>query len=584
MSISRRDFLRGTVVAGTAAAAAAAGVTVTAPSAALAQSGAQAADSGESNMYLDPYGGEVNYLPVRKPTVEWKFYEGKPAFEDREIPADEIGRIDECDFLVIGAGVCGIMATLKASDEGAEVICVEKMSRGRNTWESVGGYGTKAQEASGNEIDPARFADAILRSGYFRALPDVVWSYINNSGEAIDYMQEIFDQSDYDIEIVNTTQKETGYDLVTIQAEHKFNIKGPVEWTAHMTGMYPMAALTSVAESRDNVDLRTYTSGVQLVQDASGRITGAIVKDEQGYYQINASKGVMLATGGYENNYELCKAWMRPEDFSNSSLAGPCMGPTGDGHLMGLKVGANMDPIPHAPMIFNNGFTDKGGWNVRIKNIIFAVAPLINKRGKRFCNESHQKDCLANAINTQVAINGGCWYICDSKMVGEADANGELDEYYDKGFLFKGETLDDLASTLGIPADTLKETIDTWNGYLSQETPVDLEFRRDLVSINPVIEAFTDGKVKASALPVEEGPFFALVCRSDFLTTVSGLIINENCQVIDTKGQVIEGLYAGGNTSGGMYSGTYPRHLPSVSVGRAATFGYVAARHAVKGE
>ena len=75
-----------------------------------------------------------------------------------------------------------------------------------------------------------------------------------------------------------------------------------------------------------------------------------------------------------------------------------------------------------------------------------------------------------------------------------------------------------------------------------------------------------------------------MTTRADLLVTVSGLIVNENCQVLDTDGNVIEGLYAGGNTSGGMYSGTYPRHLPSVSVGRAATFGCVAAKHAVKGE
>ena len=59
-----------------------------------------------------------------------------------------------------------------------------------------------------------------------------------------------------------------------------------------------MAALTSVANSRDNLDLRLYTAGVQLVQDGSGRVTGAIVKDEEGYYQIDAAKGVLLATGG----------------------------------------------------------------------------------------------------------------------------------------------------------------------------------------------------------------------------------------------------------------------------------------------
>lgn len=90
--------------------------------------------------------------------------------------------------------------------------------------------------------------------------------------------------------------------------------------------------------------------------------------------------------------------------------------------------------------------------------------------------------------------------------------------------------------------------------------------------------------MQASALPVKRGPFYSMTCSATFLTTVSGLIIDEKCRVLDTSGDVIEGLYAGGNASGGMYSDVYPRHLPSTSVGRAATFGYVAARHATKGE
>ncbi len=579
MRFTRRSFLKGAAFSGAAAAAAAVGMAV--PGVALAADGETGSPS-QANPYLNLYDGNVSYLPVKSIGEKPTFRNGNIAFEDRTIEQDEIRMVDSCDFLVIGAGICGIVGALKASDEGASVICVEKTSRGRCTWESMGGYGTKAQAVSGNEVDPARFADAILRGSMFRALPEVVWSYINNSGAAFDFVQDMLDESEYDIELYNTTQPETGYDLVTIQAEHKFKINGPVEWKAHMTGMFPMAALTSVANSRDNLDLRLYTAGVQLVQDGSGRVTGAIVKDEEGYYQIDAAKGVLLATGGYHNNLEMMKAWLRPEDFATPYQEDAAIGDTGDGHMMGLRVGANMDPIPHAAMIFSGGYPDEASRKCPAKQIVRAVAPLVDQRGRRFCNEAHQKECVANALNTAHTFNGGAWYVFDQDVMDTVKA--PLDEYFANGTITSGETLSDLAKALGMPPDTLAATMEVWNGYFEEDPPVDLAFRRDLVSINPVVKSFTEGKVQASALPVKNGPFYAMTCSSTFLTTVSGLIIDEQCRVLDREGNVIEGLYAGGNASGGMYSDVYPRHLPSTSVGRAATFGFVAARHAVKGE
>ena len=98
-----------------------------------------------------------------------------------------------------------------------------------------------------------------------------------------------------------------------------------------------------------------YTSNnpaVQLIRDGEGRVTGLIAKDDQGYYQINANNGVILATGGYDANPDMMKAWCRPEDIANSASWCPTLGTTGDGHLMGLAVGAQMDPVPHAVMNF----------------------------------------------------------------------------------------------------------------------------------------------------------------------------------------------------------------------------------------
>lgn len=576
MDVSRRDFFKGTALTSVAAAAAAAGVTVTAPTA------ANAAADIEKNPYLNIYDGEVNYLPVKKVSDDWPLPQGKPAFEDREIGEDEIRRTDTCDFLVIGAGISGIMATLKASDEGANVICVEKMSRGRNTWESIGAAGTKAQAEAGQEIDKPRLVDAFLRVAYFRPLPEVVWSYVNNSGEAVDYMQEKLDESDYDIKIFNTTQPETGYDLVTMQIEHKFDVRGPMAADAHIRGMYPMAALTTLAESRENVDLRVFTAGVQLTQDETGRVTGAIVKDDDGYYRIEASAGVLLATGGYENNFELLKAWMRPEDYARVQMHGPCLGCTGDGHMMGLKVGADMDPVPHAMMTFSGGIPSDRGRNMPIVQPCMAMAPMVNGKGRRFCNEGHQKDFLSNAINTQVRYNKGVWYIFDQTIIDLLEDPSVLDQYLASGDLYRADTLEELAEMVGISADTLVKTIDTWNGYFEQGLERDPEFNRDLTSINTVVEAMSDGKIRAGAMPVQNGPFWAMPTCAKLFVTVSGLIINEDCQVMSTKGEVIPGLYASGDTSGGMYSSTYPRHLPANAVGHSVTFGYVAARTAMR--
>ena len=79
------------------------------------------------------------------------------------------------------------------------------------------------------------------------------------------------------------------------------------------------------------------------------------------------------------------------------------------------------------------------------------------------------------------------------------------------------------------------------------------------------------------------GTYYALLTTNVILATVGGLAINGSAQVLDTTGAPIEGLYATGNASGSFYSGNYPRHIPGTSVGRAATFGYVAADHMVNG-
>lgn len=568
--ISRRGFLRGVGLAGLAA-----GGLCTATAVAAATGSADAAYAEESavtvgNELIEIYGENVNLMPAYG--AEWDVVAGPVGFESREIGADEITHTDQCDLLVIGGGISGTMAALKGAELGANVVVLEKMSKGRNTWESVGGCGSRMQAETGNVVDPAQYVEEILRASYWRARPDVVWSFVNNSGEAIDFMQDSLDKAGRDIKIYNTTQPETGYGIQVIQGEHKFAVPEDYNWTSWIFGPIVMDALTAVMQNELHIDLRFNTAGVQLVQDASGRVTGAVAKDADGYYAVEATKGVVLCTGGYEANPDMMKAWTRSEDYAASSCWDPSTGPTGDGHMMGLQLGAQMDPIPHAVMNFNFGtpaqFLDIPGiW------FTSSLGIAVNSRGVRFVNEGLPMNFVSNAINAQPGRGKGCWIILNQGMVDamadmQPTADETIKQYMDKGWMFKADTVADLAPQLGLDAAILQETVDTYNAYFSSAENKDLQFRRNL----------------ETAMPLAEGPYYGLVTNSTVLTVVGGLTIDESCRVLNWDDEPIEGLYAAGNASGGVFSGTYPRHLPATSVGRAATFGYVSARHAIQGE
>lgn len=539
--ITRRNF-----VVGTAAAGAAMGL---ASGAGMALADEAAAEGG--NIYIEALGPGMRGMPVAD--LPWPCFDDAEvpiAFESREIGADEIAEEVDCDVLVIGGGVSGLMAATKAASEGASVICCEKMSTGRNQWESVGGYNSSFQKAKGIEVKAAAYADAIIRAGVYRVRTENVWSFINNSGEAIDFMQEVLDRSSSGIQIEATGEGD-------IQGEHTFLNTNAPTW---LLGPYVMDALNEAVATYDNLDMRFKTAGVQLVP-GEGRIAGAIVKDmESGAYtKVNAAKGVVLATGGYEMNPEMVKAWCRPEDVSTTSMSSTGTGSCGDGHMMGLAVGAGMDPLPHCTMAFGGGYPE----NNQFFHAFFRSGIFVNCRGERFVNEGLMFNFTASAINAN-AYRGNVWTIFDQATVDAADAAGAVEYYAESGWLQSADTVEELAEKINIDVDRLAGTVERWNGYFDAAEPEDLEYMRDL----------------STARAYTEPPFYALLTNSSFLVTVSGLCIDPDSRVLDKDEQPIPGLFATGNTSGGMFSDQYPRHLPATSVGRAVTTGYVAGRTA----
>lgn len=557
--VSRRGFLKSAGLAGLAAASV--GAFGSLPQAHADETTSAQAETAE-NPYIAALGENTQLLPVDKKI--WDAERGPIGFEDREIPAEEISRTEECDLVVIGGGISGVVAAKKAAREGARVIVIEKMTKGRSAWESIGGYNSKAQQEIDNVPDPAEYAEIILRAAYNRVPAEVTWAFVNKSGETIDFVQEMLDEANSGIKIYSTKQDPYPYAIDMIQGEHKFELPEEYHWTSWMFGPPVMHALTEAVKADPNIDIRFLTSGVQLIQDESGRVTGVIAKDSEGYYRIDGAKGVLLATGSYTANPEMMQAWVRPEDYATSGNADPSIGVTGDGHMMGLMAGAQMDPIPHTVMNFGVPMGFFTAWGCSFT---------VNPSGKRFMNESLPMNYTSNAINTETRAGGRCWCIFDQAMMdahrADGSATGEtIAAALENETLVEGETIADLAAALGMDSAILEQTVETWNSYFEGDSRVDSEFRRDLTT----------------AVPMGDGPYYASPIRSMVYAVVSGLTINGNAQVLDKENKVIDGLYAAGNAAGSMFAGTYPRHLPATSVGRAATFGYIAAAHAVKGE
>lgn len=560
-TITRRSFVQ---AAGVATAAVAAAGTASA----LADSAGATAPEATATDYLNIYADGVIAQPARIASCPGP--RGPIAFESRTIADDEITRTEDFDVVVVGAGIGGLIATLKAADMGANVLLLEKMTKGRGCFECFGAAGAKCQE--GTEIDKTALFDEIQRSAYWRCRPEPTHTYCDRSGEATDFWQEMLDkgQNGFVITKVEQNPSTCGMPALTplIDTELGFYDSPALPEDAGvrsgLSGIYVCLEMQQVAKNAyENVDMRFSTPAVQLTQDESGRVTGVIAKDADGYFKATASKGVILATGGYDCNPEMMQAWTRPEDYANSSWWNPGWGTTGDGHMMGLAVGAQMDPIPQPVMNFRWGnpdsFDDARTWNA----VYFGI--LVNGRGQRFVREDLPFQSVSNAQNAQPAYGKNCWYVFDETMADGMLDDATLEEFKGKGWLYEAASLEELGEAAGIDGATLAQTVADYNAGF--EAGKDERFGRDLTLTIP----FTGTR------------YFALTSNSNVLATVGGLTIDGNCSVLDCDDMPIPGLFACGNASGNFFAGNYPRHIPGTSIGRAVTFGYVAAESAVNG-
>ncbi len=583
--IPRRDFLRGAVTAGSVLAAA-------------------SVLNGCSTSAQNTTSSEVDQEPEGIGTP--------PAIAD-----SEIGETIDCNVVVCGAGISGIAAARAAAEAGARVVILEKKETIEVHGFQFGALNcTLAREAGVNEESAAFVRDYQRRSSQ-RGNMKLIRLWTENSGNVFDWWTRPVEDDTAVMGNVTicywprSSVHDRAGDLEQTfigTMDFKEDPNNPVGGAAWIATAQANQALAA----KEGVDFHFLTVARELLVD-NGKVTGVIAANADGtYLKINAGKGVILCTGGLTNFFgqgaELLMKLYCPEivaryehyngaepDWEPMFTSGSAVlaGNTGDGHLMALWAGAQMEPFPEATMgagdsligatvaLEVNGLGERC-WNEDVGiwqkhdailgqpgQFVWEIFDVNWRDRLPYQGVGHRNlDVNDTPYDAKYTGNEYIEAIHDTLLssVGKtegakfADAFNETD-----GTAYGANTLDELARLIDVPADALKATVARYNEMAAAKNDVDF------------------GTDPQKLFPIDTAPFFATKAKgSAGLTAMSGLLTDGNLQCVDADGNVIPGLWAAGTTAGQRFQPYYQTPMSGLNHGFGITHGYLAGQYAAQ--
>lgn len=504
------------------------------------------------------------------------------------------------DVVVLGGGGAGLAAAISASQNGAQsVLVLEKCGAvGGDTLVCGAIYNNPdpelqskvtMTEATKSTVEAALAKEPVSEA--HKALQDVVraeWEEYKSSGrtDLYDsvawYTLQTFDGgddiADLDLVKVLTENAIAGYDWIRglgMEFNDTIGQGAGSLWQRTHTSTKQMGTgfistyVENIAKD-DKITILTSTTADSIIVDENGAAVGATAHDVNGNtYTITANKGVVLATGGFAANSEMITQYNTTEkwaatDLSKVKTTNRYACSQGDGITMALEAGAALTQMEQIQLLYL-GNTKDGSLTKYPPRVVNGTDQeiFINKEGERFVREDGRRDeiCLAALEQTD-----GMFYFLESADgdyvdVDEAlSADGFSLRYLEEqGYVYIADTLDEMAEKLGIDADTLKATVEAFNQ--SVETGED-PFGRTLFSIK-----------------LENGPWVATPRIPCLHHTMGGVKIDTEGHVLNEQGEIIPGLVAAGEVTGGIHGAN---RLGGNAVVDTVVFGKLAGETIVK--
>ena len=487
------------------------------------------------------------------------------------------------DVVVVGAGGAGMTAAITATDAGKKVIVVESQPiAGGNSVRSTGGMNAaktpyqdknEFKEAAGVEKTLAtaaeKFADnatitalaATVKSqwdayqanpqGYFDSVelmeldtliggkgknnPELVKTLAENSAAAIEWLASI------GAEVKNVG----AFGGASVKRIHR-----PVNADGKVTavGAYIVPILEKNLQDRNVQFLFDTTANEIIMKD--GKAVGIKATGKDGHKVTINAKSVVIATGGFGANAEMVEKY-KPElkGFATTNAEGA----QGQGIEMATAVGAatvDMDQIQIHPTVH---IEEDGNAHLITEGLRGDGAILVNAEGKRFYDEVSTRDKVSAAIIAQP--DKSAWLVVDQSMV---DKSAVIAGYIKSGYTVTGATYEVLAKAMGVDEATFVSTMNTWNQAVEAKT--DAEFNRT-----------------SFANPLTAAPYYAIKITPAVHHTMGGIVINPKAEVLNEKGEVISGLFAAGEVTGGVHGAN---RLGGNAVADFVVFGRIAGQSA----
>ena len=329
------------------------------------------------------------------------------------------------------------------------------------------------------------------------------------------------------------------------------------------------------------IEPRTGMRAVELIVD-DGRVVGVRFETSDGSVDIGARRGVIIATGGFEWDPELVRA------FARGPLARSASVPTntGDGLKMAMRIGAGLANMREAwwvPTIDVPVGDRIAAWQVNGER----TRPhciMVNKRGQRFTNEAANYNALGAAfhvidVSSFDYINHPAWMVFDRHYLTRYGLAGFRGDGPTPEWIIEAPSIAELAAAIDVPVPALEGTVARWNELSARGEDADFGRGRSAHDRWWGDPSLGDGP-QATLGPLDTAPFYAVQVYSGVLGTKGGPRTDGNGQVLDVDGRLIAGLYAAGNAMGSVMGMTYGG--AGGTLGPALVFGYLAGRHAAE--